>query len=106
MDAPAIWLTDVTESVLLTHRPTGVRAEGATRDAALWKLAAELMWRGDISVNDARAAHGLPPFAFLPTAEDSDEVFAGRVAKALGSPQVRAAGHREALRQGARSTRG
>ena len=41
----------------------------------------------------------------LPPAE-SDEVFVGRVAKALGSRQVRAAVNRETLRQGARPSRG
>jgi hypothetical protein len=48
------------EAVRLTHLPTGVVAEGATKDEAVAKLGAALIARGDISINDARAALGLP----------------------------------------------
>jgi hypothetical protein len=51
------------EAVRLTHLPTGVTAEGRTRDEAVVKLSRELTARGDICINDARAVHGFPPFA-------------------------------------------
>ncbi len=50
------------ESVRLTHLPTGIVAEAPTRDEAISKLGQVLLSRGDISVNDARAAYGLRPF--------------------------------------------
>lgn len=59
---PALWVDSLTEEVLLTHRPTGVMAKGATKGEALAKLGTVLIGRGDISINDARAAMGLKPF--------------------------------------------
>ena len=50
------------EAVRLTHLPTGVAAEGSSRDEAVARLSRALLQRGDISVNAARRAHGLPPF--------------------------------------------
>ena len=52
---------DVT-GVRLTHLPTGVTAEGPTRDRAVGRLTEQLFVRGHISVNTARSAYGLPPF--------------------------------------------
>jgi hypothetical protein len=49
-------------SVRITHLPTGVQCDGATVDEAAGKLSQTLVQRGDISVNDARAAMGLPEF--------------------------------------------
>ena len=48
--------------MLLTHQPTGLMAKGTSRDEALAKLATVLIGRGDLRINDARAAMGLPPF--------------------------------------------
>jgi len=48
------------ESVRLTHLPTGVTAKAGTRDKAIAALALALAHRGDITINDARAALGLP----------------------------------------------
>lgn len=59
---PALWVDSLIEEVLLTHRPTGVMAKGATKGEALAKLGTMLIGRGDISINDARAAMGLKPF--------------------------------------------
>jgi hypothetical protein len=55
--------------VRLTHLPTGVTAEGPTRDHAVARLGQALLTGGHISINSARAALGLRPF-------DGD--FAGR----------------------------
>jgi hypothetical protein len=63
----AAWLADVREDesgLRLTHLPTGFSAEGDTYEGALAKLAEVLTARGTISVNDARAALGLPPQEF------------------------------------------
>lgn len=46
-------------TVRITHLPTGLSAEGEW-DAAVDELALKLLSRGGISVNDARAARGLP----------------------------------------------
>ena len=56
------WIADLTEEVLLTHQPTGIMAKAATTGEALAKLATVLIGRGDITINDGRAAMGLPPF--------------------------------------------
>ena len=56
------WIAGITEEVLLTHQPTGIMAKGATKGEALAKLATVLIGRGDITINDGRAAMGLPPF--------------------------------------------
>ena len=45
----------------LQHKPTGIIVEYPTREEAVWRLGFELVKRGDITVNDARAASGLPP---------------------------------------------
>jgi hypothetical protein len=55
--------------VRLTHLPTGVVVDAPSRDEATWQMGAELIWRGDITINDARAAHGLPPFEFAGVVE-------------------------------------
>jgi hypothetical protein len=56
-----VFRAEQVEAVRLTHLPTGVVAEGRDRDEAVTRMAQELFSRGKISVNDARAAHGLPP---------------------------------------------
>jgi hypothetical protein len=67
----AAWLRDVTETphpygtaggVRLTHAPSGVTGDGNDRDGALYSLIAKLVRRGDITVNDGRAAIGLAPW--------------------------------------------
>jgi len=52
------------ESVRLTHLPTGIVVDAATEDEAVAKLGAALVSGGDISINDARQALGLPEFEF------------------------------------------
>ena len=47
-------------SAFITHLPTGLLARGTTVEEATADLAHELVRRGDISINDARAALGLP----------------------------------------------
>lgn len=51
-------------SFRITHLPTGVEAEGGW-DEAVAELGRELLQRGGITVNDARAAMGLRPFEYL-----------------------------------------
>jgi hypothetical protein len=51
------------EAARLTHLPTGVTGEGGTREAAVADLVSKLTERGGISINAARAALGLKPFA-------------------------------------------
>ena len=72
-------------AVRITHLPTGVTVEGEAgagdlRDLAR-KLAADLggtlVKSGDITINDARAAEGLPP------SPEPDEAFAARVGRVL-----------------------
>jgi hypothetical protein len=53
--------TEQVDTVRLTHLPTGIVAEGRDHDAVVTGLAQALLGRGKISVNDARAAHRLPP---------------------------------------------
>ncbi len=48
------------ESVKITHLPTGTVAVAPTKDEAVAKLGAALIAQGDISINQARLAHGLP----------------------------------------------
>jgi len=50
--------------VRLTHLPTGIVVDAATEDEAVAKLGAALVSGGDISINDARQALGLPEFEF------------------------------------------
>jgi hypothetical protein len=57
---PAVWTVE--QRVMVTHIPTGKRAEAVTRGEALAELLADLMGSGDISINAARKAYGLPPF--------------------------------------------
>jgi hypothetical protein len=57
---PAVWTVE--QRVMVTHIPTRRYAEAATQDEALTILAADLVGSGDIPINDARKAHGLPPF--------------------------------------------
>jgi hypothetical protein len=56
------------ESVRLTHLPTGTVTEAATRDEAMGLMAERLLRQADITINDARAAHGLAPFKPEPPA--------------------------------------
>jgi hypothetical protein len=56
-----VFRTGQVDAVRLTHLPTGIAAEGRGHNEAVAKLAHELIVRGRISVNDARAAHNLPP---------------------------------------------
>lgn len=48
------------EAVRLTHLPTGIVVDAPTEDEAVAKLGAALVSGGDISINDARQALGLP----------------------------------------------
>ena len=66
----AAWLRDVryfmngipgaVKSVTATHRPTGLQVTAPTQEQALTDLAALLQGKGKITINDARAAIGLP----------------------------------------------
>ena len=71
----AAWLKDVRydvysdsagHSARATHLPSGLQAIAATKERALSDLASLLVSRGDIRVNDARAALGLPAWNCLP----------------------------------------
>jgi hypothetical protein len=61
------------------HAQRGLRDLARELAADLGRTLAE---RGDITINDARAAHGLPPLSLAPSPEP-DEAFAARVAKVL-----------------------
>ena len=76
----AAWLKDVRydvysnnagQSVRATHLPTGLQVTAATKDRALADLASLLVSKGDIRVNDARAALGLPAWDCLPAGESA-----------------------------------
>ena len=64
-DVDTEWLTvPMAEPwVRLTHRPTGTTAEGPSHGEAMGELIAKLTASGDITINTARAAAGLPPAA-------------------------------------------
>lgn len=49
--------------VTATHLPSGIQGRGVDRDRALEELSVILVARGDISINDARAAMGREPFS-------------------------------------------
>jgi hypothetical protein len=57
---PAVFA--VGQRITVTHIPTGKWAEAVTRGEALAELLADLVGSGDISINAARKAYGLPPF--------------------------------------------
>jgi hypothetical protein len=59
---PDTWTVETVERIRITHLATGKYAEAPTCDEALGKLVMELVQCGDITINDARKAHGLPPF--------------------------------------------
>lgn len=58
----AVFESATTTSVCLTHLPTGVTAQGPTREAAAASLSRALAEHGGVNVNTIRALVGLPPF--------------------------------------------
>lgn len=51
--------------IILTHIPTGVRADGSTEQDAFRMLCQKLVYRGDMSMDAARLELGLKPWETL-----------------------------------------